>query len=68
EKWYMPFYGDIGAGDSDLTWQAEAGFGYKFKHFDVVATYRYLDWDFEDNSAVDDLNISGPLIGIKFVF
>ena len=59
EKLYIEFYGDVGTGESDLTWQAMAGIGYKFKWFDVVATYRYLDWDFDDNSAIDDLNISG---------
>ena len=68
KKWYITFYGDVGTGQSDLTWQAMAGIGYRFKHFDVVAAYRYLDWNFDDNSAVDDLNVKGPLVGIKFVF
>jgi len=68
KKWYLPFYGDVGTGDSDLTWQVLAGIGYKFKWFDVVAAYRYLDWDFDDNAAIDDLNFSGPIVGIKFVF
>jgi len=68
KKWYLPFYGDVGTGDSDLTWQVLAGIGYKFKWFDVVAAYRYLDWDFDDNPAIDDLNFSGPIVGIKFVF
>ena len=25
EKWYLPYYLDIGTGDTDLTWQAERG-------------------------------------------
>jgi len=68
EKWYMPFYGDIGTGDSDLTWQVMTGIAYKFSKFDVFLVYRYLDWDFDDDAVIDDLNINGPLIGIKFVF
>jgi len=28
EKWHLFGYLDIGAGDSDLTWQAMAGIGY----------------------------------------
>ena len=68
EKWYIPFYGDIGTGDSDLTWQVMAGIAYKFKKFDVFLAYRYLDWDFDDNAVIDDMNINGPLVGIKFVF
>jgi hypothetical protein len=51
-----------------LTWQAMAGIGYKFKWFHVNAVYRYLKWDFDDNAALDKLDISGPALGIKFVF
>ena len=68
EKWYMPFYADIGTGDSDLTWQAFAGIAYKFKKIDVILAYRYLYWDFDDSDVFDDLNLSGPYVGIKFVF
>jgi hypothetical protein len=68
EKWHLFGYLDIGTGDSDLTWQALAGIGYKFKWFHVNAAYRYLEWDFDDNAAVDELDISGPALGIKFVF
>src|SRR4029453_4711191 len=30
-RWTLPFYLDVGAGDSDLTWQAAAGVSYGFK-------------------------------------
>ena len=72
EKWYMPFHLDIGTGDSDVTWQAFAGVGYKYENFDLVAGYRYLDYDFEDSDpaagALTDLTMSGPMIGAKFYF
>ncbi len=68
EKWHLFGYLDIGTGESDLTWQAMAGIGYKFKWIHLNAAYRYLEWDFDDNAALDDLNISGPGLGIKFVF
>jgi len=68
KNWYMPFYLDVGAGDSDLTWQAMGGLAYKFEKFDVFAGYRYLDWDFDNNKVFDDLNISGPMAGIKIRF
>ena len=66
--WYFSFYGDIGTGESDLTWQAMAQIAYRFKWFDVSLGYRHLDWDFEDNAALDDLSVSGPYVGIKFTF
>lgn len=68
DKLYLPYHLDVGTGDSDLTWQALGGVGYKFKWFDVVVAYRYLYWDFEDGAAVDDLDLSGPFAGIKFEF
>jgi hypothetical protein len=68
EKWYLFGYLDIGTGESDLTWQAFGGVGYRFKYFDLVAAYRYLRWDFDDNQALDDLYLHGPVFGIRFAF
>jgi len=72
EKWYVPFYVDVGTGDTDLTWQAFTGIGYKYKKFDLNVGYRYLDYDFEKgdpgSGLLNDLNISGPIIGAKFNF
>ena len=58
----------IGTGDSDLTWQAFAGVGYKFNKFDVVLTYRYLEWNFDDDAVIADQDFSGHFAGVKFVF
>jgi hypothetical protein len=68
ENWYLPFYCDIGTGESDMTWQALAGTGYHFGRFDVMAGYRYMDWNFDDNDVFDDLNLSGPYLGLMVVF
>jgi len=69
KDWYAPYYADIGTGDSDYTWQAMAGVGYRINNaVDVVAAYRYLEWKFEDNKVLDSMDISGPLVGLKFRF
>lgn len=68
EKLYMPLYLDIGTGNSDLTWQVAGGLGYQFGLCDVVAGYRYLSWDFKDSSPIKDMNLSGPYVGLKFIF
>jgi len=68
EKWYLPFYGDIGTGDSELTWQVSGGIGYRFEKFDVVVTYRYLNWEFDDSRVFDTLDVSGPQAGVKIRF
>jgi opacity protein-like surface antigen len=68
DKWYLPYHLDVGTGQSDLTWQAFGGLGYRFKKVDGVLGYRYMYWDFDDNDALDDLNLSGFLAGVRFRF
>jgi len=69
KNWYIPYYADMGAGDSDYTWQAMAGVGYRISNVvDVVGAYRYLEWKFDDNKAIDSLDISGPMVGVRFRF
>jgi hypothetical protein len=65
-KWFVPYYVDIGAGESKLTWQAQAGLGYQFGWGSVVATYRYLDYQFKSGSKIESMYLSGPTIGVAF--
>ena len=65
--WYISYYLDAGAGDSQFTWQALWGLNYKFKKVDAIVGYRYLDWDIDGNS-IDDLTLKGPFAGVKFSF
>ena len=68
DRWYLTCYADIGAGDSKLTWQAWPGIGYRLKNVDVVAGYRHLSWKTDDGDTIDDINFSGPMIGVKLRF
>ena len=68
DNWYLPYYADVGGGQSDLTWQALAGVGYQFGWGDVTATYRYLDYDFDSDYLVKDLTVKGPVFGATFRF
>ena len=68
EDWYLPYYADIGAGDSDLTWQMLAGIGYRFGWGDIKLVYRYLGYNLEDDRLLSDLNIYGPALGVVFRF
>jgi hypothetical protein len=67
-QWFVPFYVDVGAGDSDRTSQAAAGVGYSTRWGEVFATYRYLDYDFAADSPIADLDFSGPAIGVAYRF
>lgn len=64
--WFVPFYADVGTGESDLTWQAAAGVGYAFGWGDVLAVWRYLGYDMKSGQAVEDVNFNGPMIGVTF--
>jgi hypothetical protein len=72
DTWYLPFLADVGTGDTKLTWQLFGGIGYRFGTLDLVAGYRHLEWDFDSNDKggelLNDLYISGPMLGIRYFF
>jgi hypothetical protein len=65
-EWFVPYYVDVGTGDSDLTWQGIAGIGYAFKWGELIAAWRYLDYDFKSGKKLESLNFNGPAIGVAF--
>lgn len=65
-NWFLPFYFDIGTGQSKLTWQAMAGVGYSFGSWDLFAAWRYLDYEMKSGSKVEDLSFNGPGVAIQF--
>ena len=62
--WFVPYYADIGTGDSNLTWQAMVGVGYRLDWGEVTLAYRALGYDFDKNDA--DLTLYGPGLGVGF--
>ena len=69
DKWWLNYRFDIGTGDSDLTWNAVAQFGYAYDWGSLVVGYRYLHYDFDsDFKLLKDLDVHGPLIGALFEF
>lgn len=67
ERWFLPYYIDIGTGESKFTWQASAGIGFQAgKVWDVAFLYRHLEWDLDSTQVIDDINFSGPMLGVIF--
>lgn len=64
-RWAVPYHFDIGAGDSDLTWQGELGLTYSFGWGDLGVAWRYLDYDLK-SGPVKDMNFNGPAVGVAF--
>jgi len=67
-KWAFQYYVDAGAGDSDLTWNAMAGFAYEYGWGDLLIAYRHLAYDQDSNSLLQDFSFSGPGLGARFTF
>jgi hypothetical protein len=69
KRWYFPYYVDIGTGQSDSTWQAIAGVSFRAaKWVDIALVYRYLEWQFDSDTLLEDLSFSGPALGAIFRF
>ena len=68
DRWYLGYYADVGAGDSDLAWQALVDFNYRFSKLDFGVGYRILEWQFDGKGLLDDFRISGPYAGLVFNF
>lgn len=68
DRWAVSFVTDIGAGESDLTWQAGVTFDYQINNWALSFGYRHLDWNIGNSNVVSDLSFSGPIIGAKISF
>jgi hypothetical protein len=63
---FVPYYFDIGAGGSNLTWQISSGLGYHTRLADLSLTYRYLS--FSQDGPVQGLRIQGPMLMANLAF
>jgi hypothetical protein len=67
-KWFVPFYLDVGTGQTQLTWQGAAGVGYAFNWGEVVALYRYLDYKNKSGKPIEDMTMKNPQLGVTLRF
>lgn len=67
DRWFVPYYGDVGTGDSDLTWQVAGGVGYAFDWGEVMLLYRHLEYD-QGSGLIEDVSFSGGMLGVNFRF
>lgn len=63
-RWFLPYYLDVGTGQSDYTWQAMTGIGYAFQWGDVIAGWRYLDYRMKGGRPIQDMGLSGGLLAV----
>ena len=75
QRWLFTLRGDAGAGDSDLSWNASALFGYRFGEngkYNVLLGYRHFSVEYEESDQglpiEVDVSMSGPQVAFAFVF
>ena len=70
-SWYLTGWGMIGGfgAGSDITWDVLGGVGYQWSdRFSIVAGYRALAVDYEDDGFVYDVIQQGPILGAVIRF
>ncbi len=67
-NWSIPYYFDIGTGDSDQTWNAFIGLAREYNWGDLLIAYRHLEYDQGKDSLLQDFSFSGPAVGARFRF
>lgn len=68
EGLFIPYYFDIGAGGSNLTWQIASGLGYQTGWAGVSVLYRYLSFEQGNSSVVKHMDMGGPMMMVNFTF
>jgi hypothetical protein len=66
ERWFALYYLDAGAGNSRFTDQLMAGAGYAFQWGELLAAWRYIDYQMKSGEQVERLSFSGPLVAVQF--
>ncbi len=65
-RWLVAVRGDLGAGGSNLTWQAYGAGGYQFSWGALLAGWRHLYVDKGEGSLRMSLALTGPVVGANF--
>lgn len=67
-RWFIPYYVDVGTGDSKFTGQVAAGIGYAWDWGELTAGWRYIDYNFKSGSQISRVSFSGPAAGLTWRF
>jgi len=63
-RWPNSRHLDVDTGQTKLTWRCRDRYAYHWG--DVVAMYRYLDWNAESGKPIENLNLGGRMSGVTF--
>jgi hypothetical protein len=66
--WFLPFYADLGTGDSSFTYQLAGGIGYQTGWLGVSAGWRTMVMNQSADEPVDTLTLKGPYLAFNMNF
>ena len=65
-RYFALYYLDAGAGNSRFTSQLMAGAGYAFRWGELLAAWRYIDYQMKSSEQIQRLSFTGPLVAVQF--
>jgi hypothetical protein len=65
---FIPYYADIGAGSSSLTYQLAGGISYGWSWGGAGILFRHLYYDQSDDKFLQSVKLSGPELTLAFYF
>ena len=71
DRWLLNVRADIGTGDTESSWNALAGFGWKFGGDNdnaVLLGWRHMEAEVEEDGRETDVTFDGPIAGVLFSF
>ena len=71
DRWLFNVRADMGAGDTESSWNVLAGFGWKFGgDLDnaVLFGWRHMELEVEESGRETDVTFDGPIAGVLFSF
>ena len=71
DRWLFNVRADIGAGDTELSWNALAGFGWKFGgdlNKALLFGWRHMEFEIEEDGRETDVTFDGPIVGVYLSF
>jgi len=67
-KWGVPYYFDVGLNTSMRTWQGVVGLDYTCNWGELLLLYRHLSYGQGSDKFIQNLSLSGPMLGATFRF
>ena len=71
DRWLFNVRADMGAGDTESSWNVLAGFGWKFGGDlgnAVLIGWRHMELEVEESGRETDVTFDGPIAGVLFSF